>query len=158
MDVDSVLAMSNTSGNTNGNINVVGITELVLAPSTEAVAGAKGIFSNFLYEQYPENNSLKVDHVDMDFGVAQQIAGNTTPEDDTDNVWAALSKVDGDLVVAWGRTENEVTKALEAFGNDSSLIYGGANFGKSLVADAASLSDGADVADFDDKKNNGQLA
>ena len=69
-----------------------------------------------------------------------------------------MSKVDGDLVVAWGRTENEVTKALEAFGNDSSLSYGGADFGKSLVADAASLTDGATADDFDTKKNNGQLA
>ena len=158
MNVDSVLKMSNTTGNTNGHINVVGVTELVLDPSTEAVAGAKGIFSNFHYDQIEGKHSFKVDSVDMVLGEAKRLVGDTTPET-TDDVWASLSKVDGDLVVAWGRSSDEVDAALKAFGNDSSLIYGGADFGKSIVADAASLTDGGATADdFDTKKNNGQLA
>ena len=96
--------------------------------------------------------NFKINDVDAVLNTATQIAGTETTET-SDDVWASLNKVDNSLVVAWGRSDAEVGAALEAFKADSTLTLGDA-----LVADATSLADGAQVADFDEKKSNGTLA
>ena len=125
-------------------LSVTGISSL-----TTDVAGAKAVTGSV----DGALANVKLDNVDSVLGTAKQIAGTATTETD-DDVWASLDKLDnGNLVVAWGRSEAEVGAAFDAFKADSTLAIGDA-----LVADVASLADGANVADFDAKKTNGNLA
>ena len=125
-------------------LSVTGISSL-----TTDVAGAKAVTGSV--DSALAN--VKLDNVDSVLGTAKQIAGTATTETD-DDVWASLDKLDnGNLVVSWGRSEAEVGAAFDAFKADSTLAIGDA-----LVADVASLANGADVADFDEKKTNGTLA
>ncbi len=144
INVDAVLNPTDDYTWSTKPVTVTGITEL----NTD-VAGAKMIFANC-----GADKAVKFDNVDTVLGTATQIAGADTTADASDDVWASLSKVDGDLVVAWGRNETELDAALKAFKDDSTLTLG-----QAVVADAASLAaDGVSVADFKDKKDNGQLA
>ena len=143
VDVDSI--MNNSDGITSANINVTGVSSL----ATD-VAGAKMIFN-----KVTSTNTLQIEGVNVESGVATQIAGADTAEDTSDDVWASLNRVaefNKPVVVAWGRTEAEVASALDAFNANTEL-----GIGDAVVADAASLSDGVDAADFH-KKNNGTLA
>ena len=133
LDIDALLNGSVSDVET---LNITGVSSL-----TTDVAGAKAVAGNV----DDILASATVDGVDIAFGTTQQIA---------DDVWASLEKsTDGSLIVAWGRNAAEAGTALEAFKADSTLTLG-----EALVADASTLADGADVADFNEKKNNGTLA
>ena len=145
LDVDAVLSGSITVGTGGTALNITGISSL-----TTDIAGAKAVIGSV--DSALAN--VKIDDVDAVLGVATQVAGAATTDDASDDVWASLNQnTDGSLVVAWGRNTAEVGAALEAFRADSTL-----SLGEALVADAASLAGGADVDDFDNKKNNGTLA
>ena len=141
IDVDALLNGSVTGVET---LSVTGVSSL-----TADVAGAKAVVGSV--DDILANASI--DGVDVTLGVNKQIAGAATA-DVADDVWASLNKLDnGNLVVAWGRNTTEVGAAFEAFKADTTLALG-----EALVTDTASLADGADVADFNEKKNNGTLA
>ena len=142
LDVDAILSNSSTMYGV--NVNVSGVAAL-----SSDVAGATAVIG-----KVGSVGSLAIDDVDVVLDTATQIAGTATAADTTDDVWASLNKVGSSLVVAWGRNETELDAALEAFKADSTLTLG-----QAVVADAASLADnGVSAGDFDDKKNNGQLA
>ena len=182
MDVDAVLNNTHPdvtpkNAMNNVNMNVTGITDLVL--NGVDISGAKSIMNSF--GLYQEHGHLWVDGVDMTLDISQavktdvlgnddsgnaatfvdnlyntngeikQIAGAGTAETD-DDVWASLNQVDNDLVVAWGRTEEEVGAALDAFKADNTLTLGDA-----VVGNATTLGD-ADASNDFEKKNNGTLA
>ena len=148
MDVDAIL----NNANGYGNKPIIAVKNV--ASLTTDVAGAKVIVNTLDYSASANTTrNYSIDDVEAVLGTATQIAGTATAADTTDDVWASLNKVDNSLVVAWGRTSEEAGAALEAFKADSTLTIGDA-----LVADATSLADGAQVADFDEKKSNGTLA
>ena len=146
MDVDSIL---NYSGNAwNVHANVTGISDL-----TTDIAGAKVMMGTPAGTIESARATQQLDGVDAVLGTATQIAGTATAET-TDDVWASLSRIDGDLVVAWGRSEAEVGAALEAFDyakNNMSLAIG-----EAVVS--TDLADGFDTTDTLEKKSNGTLA
>ena len=142
IDVDSVLNAGHYSWSTKP-LTVTGVAGL-----TTDVAGAKTIFTNC-----NANKAINFDGVDAVLGTATQIAGTATTADTSDDVWASLSKVNNNLVVAWGRTETECGAALDAFKADTTL-----NLGEALVAVDDSLLNGFDSTDNTTKKSNGTLA
>ena len=141
INVDAVLNADDYRWSTKP-LTVTGVADL-----TTDVAGAKTIFTNCV-----ANKAIDFDGVDAVLGTATQIAGTSTV-DTGDDVWASLTRVNGDLVVAWGRSEVEAGAALDAFKADSTL-----NLGEALVAVDDSLLDGFDSTDNLTKKNNGTLA
>ena len=147
IDVDAVLSGSITYGTAATeayDLSITGISSL-----TADVAGAKAIAGDV----DDILNSASIDGTDVTIGGKAQIAGAATAAT-SDDVWASLNKLDnGNLVVAWGRSEAEVGVAFNAFKADTTLAIG-----EALVADVTSLADGADLTDFDDKKTNGTLA
>ncbi|MBE6362918.1 MAG: hypothetical protein E7054_04615 [Lentisphaerae bacterium] len=151
MDVDSVLNMHCADGNpgntvANVKVNVTGISDL-----TTNLAGAKTIVTGVSSIQ----GYLKAEGVDMVLGTAKCINDNGTDADTSDDVWASLNRVDGNLVVAWGRSEAEVGAALDAFNhykdNNTDLVLGDA-----VVS--SDLADGFNTTDTLEKKSNGTLA
>ena len=145
MDVDAVL---NGTNNVSA-VEITGITDL----KTD-VAGAKTIIGSV----DDVLASAKIDNVDAVLGSATKIFDASTTADTTDtDVWASLTKnSDGSLTVAWGRSEAEVSAALDAFNTSKSSLA----LGESLVADASGLADGeySDCFQLDDKKSKGTLA
>ena len=141
VDVDSILngQLKNVE-----NVNVTGISSL-----TTDVAGAKTIVGSV----DDVLASASIDGVAADLnGTKVQIAGAATAET-TDDIWASLTKnSDDSLTVAWGRSEEEVTAALDAFKADNTLSIGDA-----VVATATTLDDADTTNDFS-KKENGKLA
>jgi len=147
MDVDSILNNSSGTGN-KPIIAVEGVGSL-----TADKAGAKAIVNALDYNAgYNSTREYSIDGVSVERDVVTQIIGAATAET-SDDVFAALTKVDNSLVVSWGRTEEEAGAALDAFKADSTL-----NLGEALVAVDDSLLDGFDSTDNLTKKNNGTLA
>ena len=147
MDVDSMLNNSNGNGN-KPVVAVEGVGSL-----TSDKAGAKAIV-NALDWSAGANTSREysIDGVKVERDAVTQIAGAATAET-SDDVFAALTKVDNSLVVSWGRTEVEAGAALDALEADSTLTLG-----EALVAVDDSLLDGFDSTDNLNKKSNGTLA
>ena len=137
--VDSVLNGSTDLGAGNDIINVTGFNGLDKAGAV-AVAGS---ISNV--------ETFQLDGVDSILGGAVQVAGKATVADTTDDVWASLNQVNGDLVVAWGKTEAEMGAALDAFDDAARTL------GTAVIADGSSFTE-MDHDTFSDKKNNGTLA
>ena len=141
INVDAVLNPTDDYLWSTKPVTVTGITEL----NTD-VAGAKMIFANCKADK-----AVKFDNVDTVLGTATQIAGADTTADASDDVWASLNRVDGNLVVAWGRSEDEVGAALDAFKAQTDLTLG-----QAIVSNE--LADGFQSTDIIEKKNNGTLA
>jgi hypothetical protein len=136
LDVDAILSGTITAGTDGTALKINGISNL-----TADVAGAKAIIGS-------------VDDVLAGATIGSENVAFGSKKEIATDVWAGLEKTtNGSLIVAWGRDADEVGAALDAFKADSTLTIGDA-----LVADATSLADGADVADFDEKKSNGTLA
>ena len=109
------------------------------------------------YVNSDTNVGAEIDDVDVVLGTATRVAGTDTA-DTSDDIWASLNKADGfnkPLVVAWGRSEEEVASALTAFNTESA--NGNLALGDAVVATATTLDDSDTTNDFS-KKNNGTLA
>ena len=153
IDVDAILECRDQV--TDFSIKVNGVASL-----TEDIAGASVVISKV---GGMTGSAASIDNVDVILnttpyqssgiykGEVAQVAGVGTAET-TDDVWASLNKIDGSLVVAWGRSETEVGAALDAFISDDTLALG-----ESIVASATTLDDSDSTNDFN-KKTNGTLA
>jgi len=125
-------------------LNITGIEDLA-----KDFAGAKAIASGI------DGKELTVNGVDDLLNGAKMISDGGTAGDTSDDVWAKLSSdTNGNLTVAWGRTEMEAGAALEAFQNQNSTF----ELGSTMVAVDDSLLDGYQAGEELAKKNGGTLA
>ena len=132
------------SDTTSTTLNITGIEALA-----KDFAGAKAIASGI------DGKELTVNGVDDLLNGAKMISGDSTVGDTSDDVWAKLSSdTNGNLTVAWGRTEMEAGAALDAFKSQNSTF----ELGSTMVAVDDSLLDGYQAGEELAKKNGGTLA
>lgn len=112
-------------------------------------AGAKnlGSVSNILDSYEVDGTSVATN------GEATQIAGSDTVETG-DDVWAKLTSSNGSLIVSWGKTQDQVNGALNAYDANDEVK----SAGFTLAATDDDLEDnGIENSDYT-KKDNGKLA